>query len=30
VTEMNGVAGEGLWNDRDIQNVAGMTYILLP
>lgn len=30
VTEMNGVAGEGLWNDRVIQNVAGMTYILLP
>lgn len=30
VTEMNGLAGEGLWNDRDIQNVAGMSYVLLP
>jgi surface antigen len=30
VTEMNGLAGEGLWNDRDIQNVPGMAYVLLP
>ena len=30
VTEMNGLAGEGLWNDREIQNVPGMAYVLLP
>jgi surface antigen len=30
VTEMNGLAGEGLWNGRDIQNVPGMAYVLLP
>ncbi|MEU0498523.1 CHAP domain-containing protein [Mycobacterium sp. NPDC006124] len=30
VTEMNGLAGEGLWNDRDVQNVPGMAYVLLP
>jgi len=30
VTEMNGLAGEGLWNGRDVQNVPGMAYVLLP
>jgi surface antigen len=30
VTEMNGLAGEGLFNGRDVQNVPGMAYVLLP
>lgn len=30
VTEMNGLAGEGSWNDRDVPNGPGMAYVLLP